>query len=283
MSTQSPVDITDGPFVTDEDVTFFYDNGYLVKRKAIAPEVIEELREYAADLQKRYLQPRQEKHVYYTSPGVSSFENMMDGSANQESEAVLWRIDDLEARMPGIALLKRQPFVHQAMEKLLGPDVLQYNESFVTKPPRVGQAVHWHQDPSFKCKAVADPISTIDVYLDRADEENGCIWVVPGSHKKGVIDVNALMDKHGFDLPGAIPVQMEPGDVAFHDNGCLHGSKENYSDRERRILYLAFQTMRQVEATDQFEAGFIARRRELWATYRAEAEARLINVGATHE
>ena len=261
------------PLITDEDVAFFRDNGYLVKRQAIAPDVIDAMREYAADLQARYLQPRREEGVYYTSAAVASFEHMMDGSADQESGAVLWRVDGLEQRMPGIALLKRQIFVHSAMEKLLGTEVLQYNESFVTKPPRIGQTVHWHQDPSFKRKAVDDPISTIDVYLDRADEENGCLWVVPGSHKQGIIDVEPLVEEHGFDLPGAIPVRMEPGDVAFHDNGCLHGSKENRSERERRILYLAFQTMRQVEAGGQFTADFVIERQAVWANYLAEALA----------
>lgn len=263
--------MTNRPEITDDDVAFFHENGYLVKRQAIAPAVIEELRRHTAELQQRYLEPRHEKGVFYTTPRTASFDDMMDGSANNDKEAVLWRVDLLEERMPGIAVLKRQPFVHRAMEKLLDPEVLQYNESFVTKPPRIGQAVHWHQDPSFKRKLVDDPISTIDVYLDRADEENGCLWVVPGSHKQGVLDARALMAEHGFHLPGAIPVRMEPGDVAFHDNGCLHGSQANHSDRERRIVYLAFQTMRQVNASDQFTPDYIAERRQLWARYRAEA------------
>ncbi len=259
--------------ISDEEVQFFYDNGYLVVREAIDQKVIDQVRDAARALQDRYTDYRKEKGVYYTSPEAKSFDEMMDGTASAQGNAVLWRIDDLAERLPEVAMLKRLPFVHNAMEALLGTELLQYNESFVTKPPRVGQPVLWHQDPSFKVKRTPDPISTIDIYLDKTDEENGCIWVVPGTHKQGVIDVKSLMDQHGFDLPGAIPVQMEPGDVAFHDNGCLHGSQANTSDRLRRIIYLAFQTLPQARASGKFDEAFIQQRINQFAQYRAEGLA----------
>ncbi|NOY29506.1 MAG: phytanoyl-CoA dioxygenase family protein [Planctomycetes bacterium] len=259
--------------ITDEEVQFFLDNGYLVVRDAIDRKVIDQVRDAADALQDRYIDYRKEEGVHYTSPGAKSFDEMMDGTASAQGDAVLWRIDDLEKRFPAVEMLKRLPFVHNAMEALLGAETLQYNESFVTKPPRVGQPVLWHQDPSFKVKCTPDPISTIDIYLDKTDEGNGCIWVVPGTHKKGVIDVKSLMDQHGFDLPDAIPVCMEPGDVAFHDNGCLHGSKANTSDRLRRIVYLAFQTLPQAKASDKFDDAFIQQRIDLFAQYRAKAFA----------
>lgn len=257
--------------LTPEQVEFFFENGYLVVRQAIDPETIETLREGARRLQERYAEPRREPGVHYTSAAAKSFDEMMDGTAAAKGEAVLWRVDDLEPKMPEIATLKSHPFPHLAMDALLGEGAIQYNEAFVTKPPRIGQPVLWHQDPSFKHKTFADPISTIDVYLDRADEENGCLWVVPGSHKRGVVDVGSLMDEHGFDLPGAEPVRMEPGDVAFHDNGCLHGSGANTSDRQRRILYLAFQTERQARSVGQFTDEFLAQRQVLWRRYRERA------------
>jgi len=257
--------------LTDEEVQFFYENGYLVVRNAIDLDVIEQVRDAAGELQERYSDYCQEEGIHYTSPEAKSFEEMLNGTASSQGEAVLWRIDDLQQRLPEVAVLKRLPFVHNAMAALLGEELLQYNESFVTKPPRVGQPVLWHQDPSFKIKRTHDPISTIDIYLDKTDEENGCIWVVPGTHKQGVIDVGTLTDQHGFDLPGAIPVVMEPGDVAFHDNGCLHGSKANPSDRQRRIIYLAFQTLSQARASGTFEKEFFQQRLELFDRYRAEA------------
>ena len=261
------------PGLSQDQVDFFCENGYLVVRQAIDPDTITTLREATARLQDHYAEARREPGVHYTSPSATRFEEMMDGSAAERGggDAVLWRVDDLEPKMPEIATLKSHPFPHLAMDALLGSKVVQYNESFVTKPPRIGQPVLWHQDPSFKKKSMPDPISTIDVYLDRADEDNGCLWVVPGSHKWGVVDAKAMMDEYGFDLPGAQPVRMDPGDVAFHDNGCLHGSKAIPSDRQRRILYLAFQTERQARSTGQFADDFINHRLKLWHRYREQA------------
>ncbi len=263
--------------LTPEQVQFFYDNGYLVVRNAIPPEVIDRLREGAQQLEEMYSDYRDEPGVYYTTPKATSFAEMMDGSAARQAtateERVLWRVDDLEERLPQVAALKACAFVHNAMRALLGEELLQYNEAYVTKPPRIGQTVHWHQDPSFKVKREPDPIATCDVYLDYADEENGCLWVVPGTHKQGVIDVAPLVAEHGFDLPGAVPVRMAPGDVAFHDNGTLHGSKANTSDRPRRIIYLAFQTLRQARSAGSFDETFIRERCQAFDAYRRTALA----------
>lgn len=261
--------------LTSEEIASFHENGFLVVRQVVPPGVLAELSRGANDLQKKYEAYRKEKDTYYTSAEAETFDEMMDGSGADKGgdDKVLWRIDKLDDKLPEVALLKRLPFVHNAIKMLLGEEILQYNESFVTKPPRIGQPVHWHQDPSFKIKATSDPISTCDVYLDKADEENGCLWVVPGSHKKGVIDVKPLVKEHGFKIPGAIPVRMEPGDVAFHDNGCLHGSMANHTDRQRRIVYLAFQTLRQGRTGGMFTEEFLQDRLDAFEGFRQQAFA----------
>jgi len=262
--------------LNDEEVRFFHENGYLHVRGVVSPEVIEHMREATAEFQERYRAYRDEPKVYYTSANVTTFDQMMSGSsvASDVDDRVLWRVDELEERMPEVAALKRLRFVHNAMRQLLGEDTVQYNESFVTKPPHIGMPVHWHQDPSFKIRKVSDPISTCDIYLDKADEDNGCIWVVPGSHKLGVISneqIAAWTDTHGFRIPGAVPVQMEPGDVAFHNNGCLHGSQANCTDRQRRIVYLAFQTIAQAQAGGDLTDEMIEQKRATFETYRQQA------------
>jgi ectoine hydroxylase-related dioxygenase (phytanoyl-CoA dioxygenase family) len=261
--------------LTFEEIASFHENGFLVVRQVVPPDVLTELSRGANDLQKKYEAYRKEKDVYFTSAEAETFDEMLSGSAaaNSESEKVLWRVDKLDDKLPEVALLKGLPFVHNAIKALLGDETVQYNESFVTKPPRIGLPVHWHQDPSFKIKKTPDPISTCDVYLDQADEENGCLWVVPGSHKKGIIDVKPLVKKHGFKIPDAIPVRMMPGDVAFHDNGCLHGSMANRTDRQRRIVYLAFQTLGQARAGGAFTGEFIDQRLQAFDLFRQQAFA----------
>ncbi len=105
---------------------------------------------------------------------------------------------------------------------------------FVSKGPN-GKGSPWHQDEH--------PIPTRDrsltgVWIPTTDVEveNGCLWIVPDSHKSGVIydrfdhnnpDVDHKAEARGFDDSGAIPLPMKAGDVLFFSGYLLHSSKPN--------------------------------------------------------
>ena len=112
------------------------------------------------------------------------------------------------------------------------------------KPPGLqGQA--WHQDERF--------IPTRDrslvgawIALDDATTENGCLWVLPGSHRPGVIypfrdhgrpdEFDPTDEAYDFDAAGAIPVEVATGDVVFFNGYLLHRSMRNRSNGTRRAL-----------------------------------------------
>jgi phytanoyl-CoA hydroxylase len=112
------------------------------------------------------------------------------------------------------------------------------------KPPGLqGQA--WHQDERF--------IPTRDrslcgawIALDDATIENGCLWVIPGSHRHGYLhpfrdhgrpdEFDPTDEAYGFDDSGAVPVEVQTGDVVFFNGYLLHRSMRNRSDRTRRAL-----------------------------------------------
>jgi phytanoyl-CoA hydroxylase len=106
-----------------------------------------------------------------------------------------------------------------------------------------GQA--WHQDERF--------IPTRDrslvgawIALDDANVENGCLWVIPGSHRMGQLwptrdhgrpdEFDPSDEAFGFDDNGAIPVEVKAGDVVFFNGYLLHRSLKNRSTRTRRAL-----------------------------------------------
>ncbi|MEO1064202.1 MAG: phytanoyl-CoA dioxygenase family protein [Actinomycetota bacterium] len=112
------------------------------------------------------------------------------------------------------------------------------------KPPGLqGQA--WHQDERF--------IPTRDrslvgawIALDDATQENGCLWVLPGSHRTGRLwptrdhgrqdEFDPTDEAHGFDDAGSVPVEVEAGAVVFFNGYLLHRSFRNRSDSTRRAL-----------------------------------------------
>jgi phytanoyl-CoA hydroxylase len=112
------------------------------------------------------------------------------------------------------------------------------------KPPGLqGQA--WHQDERF--------IPTRDrslcgawIALDDATIENGCLWVLPGSHQNGHLyptkahnrpdEFDPTDEAFGFDDSAAVPVEVRTGDVVFFNGYLLHRSTKNLSTGTRRAL-----------------------------------------------
>ena len=257
--------------ISKKDKLFFLENGYLIKRNFIDKIIIKKLIFYINKLENEFIVPRKEKGVYYTNKSDNDFNDMINNSKSENSNAVLWRIDDLERRAKDcMNIIKKEPQIHDAAENLISKNIFQYNESYVTKLPKIGKKVYWHQDPSFHIKKTNHPIATIDIYLDQSNKHNGCLWVIPGSHKIKKYNTKKILKLDGENVPGAIPVEMEPGDIAFHDNGCVHGSSKNESSYNRRIIYLAFQALEQAELGGQFSKDFINKRIKLWNNYKKE-------------
>jgi phytanoyl-CoA hydroxylase len=125
--------------------------------------------------------------------------------------------------------------------------------ALVYKVPRRGFPVAWHQDPVVIKRF---PAFNVDVYLDDSDEDNACVWAIPGSHLGGYHSpADGEAQRHiaswtggheGKDVPGAVPVRARRGDVLVHATSVLHGSGWNRSDRMRRTVYYHFDSWEDV-------------------------------------
>jgi phytanoyl-CoA hydroxylase len=153
------------------------------------------------------------------------------------------------------------PRVLDVLEALIGPDVLALQSMLFFNPPgRGGQG--WHQD-SYYITTYPDTLIGAWIALEPADEDNGCLWVIPGSHCEpiypptsphGLVHAQgAIEDLHPVEnvshldddvnalaavarrYPPHVPVPMEPGDVLFFHAHLLHRSYPNRTvDRFRR-------------------------------------------------
>lgn len=130
-----------------------------------------------------------------------------------------------------------------SVEALLGPNILLYNTSFVIKEPNSKAHISWHQDLTYwgfnDDKQVAAWIALSD-----ATEENGCMHMIPGSHKGGQLphrttkDSNNLLH-HGQTIEGVSEEQsrcipLKAGETSLHHGWTMHTSYPNKSD-DRRI------------------------------------------------
>jgi ectoine hydroxylase-related dioxygenase (phytanoyl-CoA dioxygenase family) len=114
---------------------------------------------------------------------------------------------------------------------------------FVKPPQFQGQA--WHQDEIY--------IPTRDrslcgawIAMDDATIENGCLWVVPGSHRSGYLypqqahnnadEFDFAPESYGFDETQEVPVEVKAGALVFFNGYLLHRSRKNRSEIYRRVL-----------------------------------------------
>ena len=125
-----------------------------------------------------------------------------------------------------------------------GDDFVPHTDALFIKPPRLGASVAWHQDgithwDSPHWDAGTHGLNAM-AQLYRSTPANG-VWVVPGTHRVGRIDIKRKRLEAGTELfPDAVPLMCEPGDVVVNNRQLLHGSFANTSDEWRVSLTMGF-------------------------------------------
>lgn len=130
----------------------------------------------------------------------------------------------------------------------LGPDVDLYFANTAIKPRAQSKAFPWHQDAGYE-KGPREYL-TCWTALDETDEDNGCLWVLPKSHLRGILrhslrlsDVEnyaGMFLAEAVDVSMAVPVRLQPGQIVCMDSKLIHGTKKNRSGRPRRGLISAY-------------------------------------------
>ena len=136
------------------------------------------------------------------------------------------------------------PALLQVAECINGPDFAPFNEALFIKDPGIGAAVAWHQDgvthwdsPKFD-EDIHGFNFMAQVYGSTA--VNG-VWVLPGTHKLGKLDIKALVAESGSErLIGAVPIICNPGDVVICNRQLVHGSFPNCGFEPRVTVNFGF-------------------------------------------
>ena len=134
--------------------------------------------------------------------------------------------------------------------QVIGPDFALWNSSFFAKPEHDGHATPWHQDGEYW---PIRPLATCTVWIavDAATPENGCLRIIPGSHKDRRLrkhntndapnlTLNQELAADEYDPSTAVDLVLEEGQISLHDVYLLHGSEANASANPRRGMTLRF-------------------------------------------
>ncbi|MBL27502.1 MAG: phytanoyl-CoA dioxygenase [Rhodospirillaceae bacterium] len=158
---------------------------------------------------------------------------------------------------PRLLELAQSPDLLDMVEQLIGPDVIMWGSQVFSKKSGDGLAIPWHQDGQYW---PIRPLASVTVWIaiDASTVENGCLRVVPGSHRNGLLkhEVSGAADvaldqglaAGTFDETTAADVELQPGQVSLHHVNVVHGSNPNHSTK-RRCAY----AIRYMPATSLFD------------------------------
>lgn len=203
---------------------FFKENGFLVVPDAYSPEEIAALHA---------------ETVRLCRGEAGDIEGVIPASPDETDDEVIRRYLCIhfphKLSQPMYDTLKH-PKTVEVLKQIIGPNVKAMQSMlFIKASGKPGQA--WHQDEYF--------IPTRDrsltgawIAMDNATTENGCLWVIPGSHKRGIIYPQQAHNDRRFDCTGeayrfpysdedAIPVEVKSGSIVFFNGYLLHRSLPN--------------------------------------------------------
>lgn len=229
----------------------FHARGFLIVRGLVPDADVGELKQHVDDLIRGRLD-------------VPGLEPPPPGASALEVERRYLRIHMLHRVLELHERFMLHPRILDVLEALIGPDVMAMQTMLFIKPPG-GAGQGWHQD-SYYIPTIPDSLCGAWLAVDRADEENGCMWFASGSqnepiyptvdqrgrnHGDALADLAAVENVSNVDdevntlarvaatYEGRIiPAVMDPGDVAFFGGHVLHRSKQNRSATRYRRSFV---------------------------------------------
>jgi len=222
--------------LTEEQVAFYHENGYLAGVKILTDAQVETLREELAGL---FLPDHQGRELWYEYHANESGdpENVLFHSLGA------WRIT------PGFHDVLWHPGFMIPASQLLGGAVRFWHDQLFCKPAEHGGVVAWHQDYSYWTRTIPMSHLTCWIGLDDSTAANGAVHYVPGSHRWPLLPITGLAgDMHAIkevlneeqweQFQHPVAAEMKQGEATFHHPLMVHGSFENRTDRPRRATVI---------------------------------------------
>lgn len=232
-----------------EQLAFYDANGYLLLRNWIPKPMLERL-QAAGDV--------------WIADGMNAGEDDPHEPdyrfVENSNGKTMWRVDYIHNKGQAASLeLLGSPVVTEVAQSMCGVNFVPTYEAIVFKQEGNGAAVEWHQDAVHPRK---HRIFNYDLYLDESRSGAGALWVIPGSHLQAH-DVCRLSAEHGWNVPEAIEIEMQPGDVLLHDVMVLHGSPQTEGKRLRRTIYYEFRAAEEIVEDGPWDRTWIDQRLRL--------------------
>jgi hypothetical protein len=230
------------------------EDGFFIRRRVFPEKELVALREAAERVVVRARGAAAQGGTGYEIDGnryheVEGATIQYEHDAGSDTVRVLEPFHHLDARLDRLV---DDPRLVEPMRDLVGAErVSLFTDKLNLKRPREGSRFRWHQDSPYWAHfhAELDRLPNVMLALDDASEENGCLRIIRGSHKRAMLPglegqgrLGPLFtDPAHFDETHQVVAEMPAGSILFFSPHTVHGSEPNESSALRRALIFTYQ------------------------------------------
>ena len=227
--------------ITDDHIQQFHERGYLMIHQAFTQTETAAGLAGLVDL------------IVGKSPDFNghqferSVANRVDSLSPEERESYVRKLFYYVEYEPRLKALAFHSDLLRVVARIIGSeDLSMFQDMALIKPPRIGREKPWHQDMAYFNVPLDTTIVGAWIALDEAKVSNGCMMIIPGSHKKGAVihfrrrdwqicDTDVLND-------GAVAVPLQPGGCLLFHGLIHHGTPANRSELRRRAVQFHYRS-----------------------------------------
>ena len=221
--------------LTPSQVDFYAENGYLMVPGALSAAEVAELRGTVEEIVAGAAKVTAHTDLY----------DLEDGHTPQRPK--VRRLKSPHKHFDYFNQLVRNPRITAILAALLGPNIRLHGAKLNMKSAGYGAPVEWHQDWAFYPHTNDDVLAT-GIFLDDCSVENGPMLMIPGSHRGRLYDHHSdgafcgaiTGELNQIDFSKAVPMTGKAGSMSIHHARSLHGSAQNTSTQDRRLLLFEY-------------------------------------------
>lgn len=229
----------DGP-LTPEQIQAFHSQGYLKIPAMFSRDEMAEIARWTDEIA--------------ALPEVPGKYMMYFESSQLDASRILSRMENFYPYHAGFAALFDGYKLKQGTAQLFGEPAVLFKDKINFKLPG-GDGFKPHQDVQAGWDRYGSLHISVLVCIDEANQENGCLELVPGQHDKGLIgNMWTPLSDEQLAAMDFVSVPTLPGDVVFFDSFAPHGSGPNLTNEARRVLYVTFNKLSEGDHREQYYA-----------------------------
>jgi len=234
-------------YISDQDWAKYDEDGYLVLGKLLSDDDLAALQLRIDDIMLGKAEIDYDKILMQLDSTTGKYNDAGAQSKGWKGETLSYRkIQDLEIDSL-FGEYTNRPIFKEICERVYGVDtpISCFRAMFMNKPAKQGTVLPWHQDAWTALNI--QPEITLWTALDPATKANGCVEIIPGSHKLGLVNpshpsgfLSEELAEEYCPKEKVVYLELEPGEVALLHNWLLHSSDINHTDISRRAFSVCY-------------------------------------------